>query len=204
MWEQSHPVFGLPVNTINRSESTVIRYNADWLVSRDPRPREIRETWMRDAPAMLRTGLHFEAVRLAVSVVGVVADSGERDAIEDAFRAAGIENAVIADPYGRWFYVLVPTGTAGEWDIPGIHVLAADHYLGVPAPHRADPPGTHWLLCPPQGEEDLADPAALRRLIAAACARVAAGPAGTPGGVNRAEGRTVGAEGVNLRAHPAT
>ncbi|MGK5642373.1 hypothetical protein ACSNOK_29270, partial [Streptomyces sp. URMC 126] len=49
---------------------------ADWLVSRDPRPREIRETWMRDAPAMLRTGLHFEAVRLAGAVVGVVAGGG--------------------------------------------------------------------------------------------------------------------------------
>ncbi|MBZ4319900.1 hypothetical protein [Streptomyces huiliensis] len=151
----------------------MIRYNADWLVSRDPRPREIRETWMRDAPAMLRTGLHFEAVRLAAGVLGIAAGSGAREAVEEAFRAAGVEDSVIADPSGRWFYALVPTGTAREWDVPGVHVLAADHYLGVPAPHRADPPGTHWFLCPPQDEGDLCDPVALRRLIAVACARAA-------------------------------
>ncbi|MGI5340734.1 hypothetical protein ACQEVS_26725 [Streptomyces sp. CA-181903] len=178
----------------------MIRYNADWLVSRDPRPREIRETWMRDAPAMLRTGMHFEAVRLAAGVVGVLAGSGERDAVEGAFKAAGVASAVIVDPSGRWFYVLVPPGTAMGWDVPGIHVLAADHFLGVPAPYRADPPGTHWLLCPPQGEEELVDPGALRQLIAAACARVAVESAEAPG-----EGNHRASEPPwRSRRHPAT
>ncbi|MFI1257659.1 hypothetical protein ACH4U6_28280 [Streptomyces netropsis] len=104
---------------------------------------------------MIRTGIHFEAVRLPADRVHGFASSTDREAVERAFHRAGIDSAVIVDPARRWYYALVAPGTSATWEEPGFECLGPDHYLGVPATHRADPPGTHWLLTPPGGEEDL-------------------------------------------------
>ncbi|MFF4407174.1 hypothetical protein ACFY2W_30025 [Streptomyces sp. NPDC001262] len=133
-----------------------------WLVSRETHPLTAREAWLRDEPAILRTGIHFEAVRLSAPVVHHRAGSNERDDVERALRATGIGSAVIADPARRWYYALVPPGTAITWHEPGTEVLGQGHYLGVPAPYRAEPPGTHWLLTPPDGEGALCPPDSLR------------------------------------------
>lgn len=60
----------------------------------------------------------------------------------------------------------MPSGTAEHWAEPTAACLGPDCYLGVPAAHRADPPGTHWLLTPPDGEAALCDPGDVRRLMA--------------------------------------
>ncbi|MBB4895832.1 hypothetical protein FHS39_004911 [Streptomyces olivoverticillatus] len=116
-----------------------------------------REAWLRDEPAIIRAGIHFDAVRIPAEHVHHLAGSDGRDAVERAFARVGIETAVIADLSRRWYYALVPPRTT-----------EAEHptYLGVPAPHRADPPGTHWLLSPPDGEDALCDPASVRKLVA--------------------------------------
>ncbi|GHF51193.1 hypothetical protein GCM10010359_61940 [Streptomyces morookaense] len=119
---------------------------------------------MRGEPAILRTGILFEAVRLPASMVHHHAGSSERDDVERALRTAGIDSAVIADPARRWYYALVPPGTATTWHEPGTEVLGQGHYLGVPAPHQAEPPGAHWLLTPPDSQSALCPPDSLREL----------------------------------------
>ncbi|MBH1938297.1 hypothetical protein I5Q34_29245 [Streptomyces sp. AV19] len=138
-------------------------------MSREARPRDAREAWMRDAPAMLRTGLHFAAVRLPAELLRGLAGGDDRARTEEVFRSFGVPGAVIADPSQRRYYALVrpEDACAGTWDGPAVEVLGEDCYLGVPAPYRADPPGVHWLLCPPEGQEDLCDSGALRKLVAA-------------------------------------
>ncbi|MFV8130845.1 hypothetical protein [Streptomyces syringium] len=153
---------------------TLNRLSSRWLISREVHPSVGREAWMRDEPAVIRTGIHFEAVRLPADLVhglaATVADEAvSRQSVERAFHGVGIHGAVIADPARRRYYALVPPGTAEEWADLGFECLGRDHYLGVPAAHRAEPPGTHWLLSPPEGEDDLCDVDAVRRLMDARC-----------------------------------
>ncbi|WP_344026370.1 hypothetical protein [Streptomyces luteireticuli] len=134
---------------------------------------------------MLRTGLHFAAVRLPAGLLHRLAGGEDRGGVEKVFRSFGVTGAVIADPNQRRYYALVRPVEAcpGPWDDPAVELLGRDCYLGVPAPYRADPPGTHWLLAPPEGEEDLCDLAAMGNLVAAArgCEH---GARGTMGSVN--------------------
>lgn len=140
---------------------------AQWLVSREIHPRVAREEWMRDKPAMLRTGVHFDAIRLPARAVHFLAGGEDRDSVESVFREAGIDSAVIADPPRGWYYVLVPPGTTIASNGSGFEVLGESHYLGVPSPHRAEPPGTYWLLTPPDDERALCDPCDVEQLISA-------------------------------------
>lgn len=137
-----------------------------WLVSREVHPSEAREAWARGEPAMIRMGIHLEAVRLPAALVHARAGGEDRKAVEATFRQAGILGAVIADAYRRWYYALVPPGTSAVWDEPGLVCCGPGAYLGVPATHRADPPGSYWLLTPPTGEADLCRPGDLRKLAA--------------------------------------
>ncbi|MFD7235462.1 hypothetical protein ACFWAT_09140 [Streptomyces syringium] len=87
--------------------------------------------------------------------------------VERALAGAGITTAVIADPARHRYYALVPPGTAAGWSVRGIECLGRDHFLGVPAPHRVDPPGSYWLLAAPDSERALCDPGAVHELIRA-------------------------------------
>ncbi|RKN76368.1 hypothetical protein D7231_05045 [Streptomyces klenkii] len=117
---------------------------------------------------MLRTGLFFDAVRLSAEVVHARAGGGDRDAVERVFREAGVECGVIVNPARRWYYVLVPCGTAASWDESGTEALGTACFLGVPAPGRGGPPGAHWLLGPPLGAEGLCGPGAVKAVAVAA------------------------------------
>ncbi|WP_116210028.1 hypothetical protein [Streptomyces olivoreticuli] len=110
------------------------------------------------------TGVLFDAVQIPVEAIHSQTGSADRDAVEAVFRSAAIDSAVIV--YG-WYYALVPAGTARFWTVP-CECLGLSHSIGVPAPHRADPPGAYWLLTPPAGAEDLCDPIGLARLITSA------------------------------------
>ncbi|MEV6776113.1 hypothetical protein [Streptomyces syringium] len=87
--------------------------------------------------------------------------------VERALADAAITTAVIADPARHWYYVLVPPGTAAGWTVRGIECLGRNHFLGVPAPHRVDPPGSYWLLTAPDSNSTLCDPGAVHGLIRA-------------------------------------
>ncbi|MDT0452146.1 hypothetical protein [Streptomyces hesseae] len=137
-------------------------------MSREIHPREAREAWVRGEPAMIRMGIHVEAVRLPARFVHARAGGEDRAAVEEVFRQVGIVRAVIADAHHRWYYALVPPGTSAATDAPRLACCGAGGYLGVPPTHRVGPPGTYWLLAPPTCEADLCDLGALRELAAAA------------------------------------
>ncbi|MFI2077784.1 hypothetical protein [Streptomyces triculaminicus] len=64
----------------------------------------------------------------------------------------------------RWHYALVPPGAVAH-STNGLEVLGRDTCLGVPPPHYWDGPGTYWLMAPPNSEDMLCDPTALRALL---------------------------------------
>ncbi|AZQ74104.1 hypothetical protein EKH77_25330 [Streptomyces luteoverticillatus] len=140
---------------------------AQWLVSRETHPREAREAWARGEPAIIRMGVHVEAVRLPARFVHARAGGEGRAVVEGVFRQVGVLRAVIADAHRRWYYALVPPGTSAAGDEPRLVCCGTGGYLGVPPTHRVEPPGTYWLLAPPAGEADLCDLDALRELAAA-------------------------------------
>lgn len=106
-------------------------------------------------------------MQIPVEAIHSQAGSADRDAVEAVFRDAGIDSAVIAQPPYGWYYALVPPGSARSWIAPG-ECFGLSHSIGVPAPHRADPPGTFWLLTPPTSTDELCSPVALVSLITVA------------------------------------
>ncbi len=124
-----------------------------------------RGEWVRGDSAQVLTGVLFDAVQIPVEVLHFQAGSADRGAVEAVFRQAGIDSAVIAQPAYGWYYALVPLGTARSWDAP-CECFGVSHSIAVPAPHRADPPGVHWLLTPPDGAASLCDPERVRKMVA--------------------------------------
>ncbi|MGW1071658.1 hypothetical protein [Streptomyces sp. NPDC002537] len=118
--------------------------------------------WLRGDPAHVLTGVLFDAVEIPAEVIHAQAGSGDRGAVERAFRKAAITSAVIAEPSHGWYYALVPPGTAREWR-PPLECLGPSHSIAVPPPHRTGPPGIHWLLTPPDSAASLCDPEDVRR-----------------------------------------
>ncbi|GHF21739.1 hypothetical protein GCM10010359_24140 [Streptomyces morookaense] len=140
-----------------------------WLVSRETRPSDARESWARGMTATLQVGLHFDVVQLPSGVVergihGIKDQAG----IQDHFLAVGITSAVIVSRTQARYFLLVPPRTSRDWSEPGTQCIGADHpvnYLGVPAPTRREPPGAYWLLPAPDDSRMLCDPMKVRVLI---------------------------------------
>ncbi|MFI2078448.1 hypothetical protein [Streptomyces triculaminicus] len=68
------------------------------------------------------------------------------------------------DSTRHWHYALVPPGTAAH-STNGLEVLGRGTCLGVPPPHYSEGPGAYWLLAPPNSEDMLCDPTAVRALL---------------------------------------
>lgn len=160
-------------SAVKSALATVMPWQAArWLVSPGEPSSEVHTEWARDRPALLRVGRRFDAVRLRANVVHAYAGRADgetppRADVERALAGAGITTAVIADPARRWYYALVPPGTAAGWTVRGIECLGRNHFLGVPAPHRVDPPGSYWLLAAPDSKGALCDPGAVHELVRA-------------------------------------
>ncbi len=155
---------------VNRpAEPTLYLSAALWLVSRECRPSDARESWMQCMPAMLQVGLHFDVVQLPSGIVERGIDGvRDREGIEDHFRTIGITSAVIVSRTQTRYFLLVPPRTSRDWSEPGTQCIGADHpvnYLGVPAPTRREPPGAYWLLPAPDDSRMLCDPVKVRVLI---------------------------------------
>ncbi|MFF4406614.1 hypothetical protein [Streptomyces sp. NPDC001404] len=140
-----------------------------WLVSRELRPSDARESWSRGTAATLKVGLHFDVVQLFSGIVERgIRGIKDRDGIENHFRAVGITSAVIVSRSQTAYSLLVPPGTSQNWKEPGAKCIGIDHlinYLGVPVPTRREPPGAHWLLPAPEDDHMLCDPTKVRMLI---------------------------------------
>ncbi|MFF4403421.1 hypothetical protein [Streptomyces sp. NPDC001404] len=140
-----------------------------WLVSRELRPSDARESWEKGITATLQVGLHFDVVQLPSGITERgIRGIRDRDGIENHFRAVGITSAVIVSRSQTAYSLLVPPGTSRDWKEPGTKCIGIDHpvnYLGVPVPTRREPPGAYWLLTAPEDDRMLCDPAKIRTLI---------------------------------------
>ncbi|MFF4403856.1 hypothetical protein [Streptomyces sp. NPDC001404] len=159
----------------NPSDPAFSMEAALWLVSRELRPLDARESWRRGVTATLMVGLHFDVVHLPAGIVERGIDGvTDRDAIHNHFRTAGITSAVIVSRTQTRYSLLVPPGTSQVWREPGVQCIGIDHpinYLGVPVPTRREPPGAYWLMPAPEDDRMLCDPVNIRLLIGKARAR---------------------------------
>ncbi|MFF4405846.1 hypothetical protein ACMATS_26830 [Streptoverticillium reticulum] len=160
----------------NSSADPTLSYGpALWLVSRELRPSDARESWARGMTATLKVGLHFDVVQLPSGIVERgIHGIRDRDAIENHFRTTGITSAVIASRTQTRYSLLVPPGTFRDWATPGTQCIGIEHpvnYLGVPVPTRREPPGAYWLLPAPEDDLMLCAPASIRELVGKASDR---------------------------------
>ncbi|GAA2721217.1 MULTISPECIES: hypothetical protein [Streptomyces] len=140
---------------------------ARWLVSRATHPRDAWEDWAHGQPAMLRMGAHLEALRLPAGLVHRAAGGEEPGVVREVFRRCGVGRGVIVGVHGWSYYVLVPPGTSRTRGDGRIACAGPGDYLGVPAVERDAPPGSYWLLPPPEGPGELCDPAAVLTAVVA-------------------------------------
>ncbi|MFE1963302.1 hypothetical protein [Streptomyces sp. NPDC059479] len=137
-----------------------------WLESSSEVPEIARSDWERGRPAILRTGVRYDAVRMPSSLVHAAVESVEPEAVARAL-ADRLSGPVIADPVA-WYYALVPRGTCETWNSPLAVVRGHGSWLGIPPADHTDPsaPGVYWAV-PVTETGDLCDAEAVAELLAA-------------------------------------
>ncbi|GAA1168552.1 hypothetical protein GCM10009654_27160 [Streptomyces hebeiensis] len=120
---------------------------ARWLASSVTQPEVAHQDWLDGRPAVLRTGIVFDAVRMRPELVHAAVGSTAADVVPRAL-ADILHGPVICHP-AVWFYALVPPHTTEIWRSPLATVRGRGGWLGVP---RADRLGTgrgitpHWIV----------------------------------------------------------
>ncbi|MBH1937594.1 hypothetical protein I5Q34_25540 [Streptomyces sp. AV19] len=146
------------------------RRAVEWLAAQSDDPRRVRREWAQDRPALVpAAGPRFDTIRLPATIVHGAAGGTTREGIEAVLAAHGITSAVITDRPRRGYCVLVPPGTHRRWNLRGIECPAPSCRIALPAPYRAEPPGTFWLLSPPGEERSLCAPERVRALVQDRC-----------------------------------
>ncbi|MFJ4921096.1 hypothetical protein [Streptomyces sp. NPDC088725] len=135
---------------------------ARWLASSLTQPAVAGQDWRDGRPAILRTGIVFDAVRMPQELVHA-AVRGTADATVAAALAATLRGPVIRDP-GVWYYALVPPKTTENWRSLLATVRGRGSWLGVPRPDRTAPPGIHWSV-PPETAGRVCCPDAVAELL---------------------------------------
>ncbi|WP_424891773.1 hypothetical protein [Streptomyces sp. XH2] len=125
-----------------------------------------RNEWLRDQPAHCMTGVRFDAIQIPQELLSATASADGRREVEARYKEVGIDSAVISDPLHRYHYVLVPPGSACAWHHAAFPCFGPSHSIAVPAPHRGEPPGVHWLLNPPDGPGALCEVERVLELLA--------------------------------------
>ncbi|MGW6744980.1 hypothetical protein ACWGDX_30295 [Streptomyces sp. NPDC055025] len=141
-----------------RTEQSIAR----WLESSSEVPEIARSDWQSGRPAILRTGVRYDAIRMPSDLVHAAVESTEPEAVTRAL-ADRLGGPVIADPVA-WHYALVPRGTT--WTSPLAEIRGRGSWLGIPSTDRTDPsvPGVYWAV-PVTTTGDLCDPDAVAELL---------------------------------------
>lgn len=93
---------------------------------------------------MLRAGGTFDAVRIPQELVHAAVHSTVEVVVNGAL-ADILDGPVIRDP-AKWYYALVPPGTAGAWRSRWGTVLGSGAWVAVPQVDRVEGPGVHWAV----------------------------------------------------------
>ncbi len=144
-----------------RQEHAAARFLTNTQVAAQAAERE----WWRRGVALFLVGPAWDAVKLPERLVhGVAAGSG-RGRVRAMMHCFGVTGPVAR--VGASYVVLVPPGTAAEWDAAAECVSTTEreaHYMGLPSPHSCEGPRAHWVI-PPDGT--LSPASAVRAVIAA-------------------------------------
>ncbi|WP_046495100.1 hypothetical protein [Streptomyces odonnellii] len=137
---------------------------ARWLMSSSQVPSIAREDWAYGRPALLRTGVAFDAVKMPRELVHAAAASSDPATVSAAL-AEVLGGPVICQP-GTWYYALVPPGTCAAWRSPLAVVRGEGGWLGIPREDQTEPHAvaTYWTV-PVSQVGGLCDPDAVAELL---------------------------------------
>jgi hypothetical protein len=117
-----------------------------WLMS-TTRHREIaEEDWAAGRPAILRTGVLYDAVRMPQELVHAAVGSTVPGVVSGGL-AEVIDGPVVCHP-GQWFYALVPLGTCEVWRSAVAVARGRGGWLGIPGVDRTVPTSVapYWAV----------------------------------------------------------
>ncbi|MFF3754536.1 hypothetical protein ACFYYH_29500 [Streptomyces sp. NPDC002018] len=118
----------------------------DWLASSLRHPDTAHRHWYDEGrPALLPTGVLFDAVRMPLGLVHAAVGS-DRPAVVSGALAGRLDGPVISET--AWYYALVPPRTTETWGSPLAVVRGRGAWLVVPRVDWAGPRpvGPHWAV----------------------------------------------------------
>ena len=137
---------------------------ARWLTSTTRHPDIAETDWASGRPAILRTGIIYDAVRMPMELVHSAVRSTTPDAVSGAL-AEALDGPVVCHP-GQWYYALVPPGTCEVWRSPVAAVRGRGGWLGIPRVDRTQPaPVDPYWAVPVERIDRLCLPAAVAELL---------------------------------------
>ncbi|MFF2522415.1 hypothetical protein [Streptomyces liangshanensis] len=132
-------------------------------------PDVARQDWLDGRPAVLRTGVEFDAVRMPMELVHAAFSSTQPEIVGGGL-AEVLDGPVIADP-AAYYYALVPPGSTETWRSPLGVVRGRGGWLVVPRLDRTGPVGPHWVV-PPVRVGKLCGPVDVAELLRVGKARL--------------------------------
>ncbi|MFJ1746126.1 hypothetical protein ACIOJD_07760 [Streptomyces sp. NPDC088116] len=148
-------------HTGRRTEATAI---SQWLTSTTRHPDIAEKDWAAGRPAILRTGIIYDAVRMPMELVHAAVWSTVPDVVGGAL-AEVLDGPVVCHP-GRWYYALVPPGTCEVWRSPVAAARGRGGWLGIPRVDRTAPaPVDPYWAVPVARIDRLCLPAAVNELL---------------------------------------
>nr|WSZ95702.1 hypothetical protein OH820_08535 [Streptomyces sp. NBC_00857] len=135
-----------------------------WLTSTTRHPDIAEQDWADGRPAILRTGILYDAVRMPMQLVHAAVRSTAPAEVARAL-AELLDGPVVCHP-GAWYYALVPAGTCEIWRSPCAAVRGRGGWLGVPRVDRTEPAPVdpYWAVAVERINR-LCSPAAVAELL---------------------------------------
>ncbi|WP_329140851.1 hypothetical protein [Streptomyces sp. NBC_00670] len=138
-----------------------------WLSRSHPRPSEAAREMQCTGFALLAMGVRISAIRVPGALVHAAAQTEDHAEVAE-YLLDHLDGAVALDPrhaVGPLYYALIHGHAGLTWQHERLAACLGDGvYLGLPAPHRVEPPGPHWIV-PPRYDGDLCKPRAVAELV---------------------------------------
>ncbi|MFJ5104051.1 hypothetical protein [Streptomyces sp. NPDC088554] len=115
-----------------------------WLISAADDPAEAQQDWQAGRPAVLSTGIIFDAVKIHPTVIHAAVRSTTETAVSTTL-AETLDGPVICH-YGHWYYALVPPQTTETWMSPHATVRGRGAWVGVPPIEITARELLHWSV----------------------------------------------------------
>jgi hypothetical protein len=135
-----------------------------WLTSTTRHPEIAEQDWADGRPAILRTGIIYDAIRMPMELVHAAVWSTVPAVVSGAL-AEVLDGPVVCHP-GQWYYALVQPGTCEVWRDPVSVTRGRGGWLGIPRVDRTEPaPVDPYWSVPVERIDRLCLPAAVAELM---------------------------------------